>query len=216
MDPRWARTLRGLGQVARAAGLPNAARALRGASQVDLEMLGEGDDGATARRIPVRTIGDRVAILRNNLRAGAHYPPIIDLARRIVSQQCGTPQAPAWCIAPNDNAAEVRAFHRFTRWNVRYGGDPVDLDLYAHPRHNLRQKFGDCDEQQAVMGSLCGAVGIVCYIVTGWEYGAPTWNHVWIEASCKDGQRIVSDTSLFDEAGLELGNLKARHVWAVW
>ena len=214
MDPRWKNALNGLGQIARAAGMPRAASALRGAARLD--MLVDGADGTNARRIPVVSIDDRVRILRGNLIAGAHHPPIIDIARRIVSQKCGTDQAPAWCIAPNDQAGEVRAFHRWTRANVRYLLDPVGVDMYAHPRHNIRQQAGDCDEQQAVMGSLCGAIGIVCWIVTGWEYGAPSWNHVWVEAELKDGSRLPSDTSLYDEAGLELPDLKARRVWRVW
>ncbi len=216
---RLSRFLRGAGLVTQGLSgrniMPRVDAAVAGLGLVR-EAMRQGERSAPeGRLLPVRTIADRVAIIAGNMRAGSRHPPIVSLARQLVSQRCGD----GWCIRPRDELGMIQVIHAYACDWVRWVKDPVGIDWYAHPRHTLNDRAGDCDEKVAVEGALLGAVGIPVNLVVGQEVGATSWSHIWDEALPDGLEPIPLDPSEDEQpAGWELPpeRLMARRSFPIW
>lgn len=149
-------------------------------------------DEIKGRLVTVRTIDDRIKIIRKLIRESRTDPEIIERARSIVNQPCGTPQAPKWCVPEKNPRAEVEAVHTYVKAHLRYVSDPVGHDTYASARAVFRMRGGDCDELHAAEAALLGALGYDCEIVAIQERGERAPNHVYLRtAYVENGELVV-------------------------
>lgn len=169
-----------------------------------------GRPAAPAKRpggklVAVRSLDDRVRLIAKQVRAGHEHPTIIETARMIVSKQCGTPQAPAWCIREHDKRGEAEAVHHWCRANLRYVNDPVKRDTFAHPSVNVRQHAGDCDELIATELAIDAALGIPSLLEVVHERGAKREDlHIFGRVILPEGQLIAVDPTVDQPFGWEL------------
>lgn len=177
---KWRKVARGAGLLAHGLAGNGTIGGRINAGLSGLELLSDAMKAGppAARIIEVAGIADRCKIIAANIRAGSRFPPIVSLARRLVSKRCGD----TWCVAPRDEVAMVEVIHGAMPDLVRWVKDPVGVDYYTHPRHTLADGGGDCDEEVAVEGSMLGAVGIPCDLIAAQEVGATDYSHIWLIA----------------------------------
>lgn len=162
-----------------------------------------------AKRFQVHSIAQRVALIAKQMNAGKDDQQIIELARSIVSERCGTPQAPVWCVPVKDKRAETIAVHRWIRtWGMRYVSDPVNVDTYSSARASIRMRAGDCDELISAEGALLGAIGIPVELVVIQELGEADWSHIYGYALFSEAGNLIrfpiDPAQTNEEAGWEV------------
>lgn len=214
---RWMKVARGAGMLMGAAwgNMGPGRRVQNGIAGLGLLQEAMNEGPGSARQIEVGGIQDRLRIIAGNIRAGARHPPIVSLARRIVSRRCGD----EWCIAPRDEIGMVHEIHATMPRLVRWVKDPIGVDWYAHPRHTFDDKAGDCDEAVAAEGALLGSVQIYVDLIAGQEVGARDYNHVWLVAFPENAPEIQLDPT-FEQApagwSIPAGRLVRTFRYPVW
>lgn len=144
------------------------------------------------------SLEDHVAAIKRQVDRSLADQETIYLATRIVSgavdwavdpgSNRSVPVVEAWgrhypvstratCKA-RDNNCEIAAIWDFVVLNVRYVGDPVNIDTFRTARETLRNGGGDCDDFAIIFAALCGAVGFQVaarVISTDGKY----WEHIY-------------------------------------
>ncbi|MFA6168422.1 MAG: hypothetical protein WC700_17495 [Gemmatimonadaceae bacterium] len=142
--------------------------------------------GAKLSNHMVNNIDERVALIVGLVQRGATDMDVIAKAREIVSQRCGD----QWCTRPRDWKAEITAIHNAVRDKLmRYVRDPDGVDLFAHPKHSLKMKAGDCDEQCSLEGALLRAIGYPVELVVVETVNAPVkgeMEHIFLVTAYED------------------------------
>jgi len=131
----------------------------------------------------VRTIDERVAIIRRLIRQGGTNPQIHEVASEVLARKCGD----KWCTREKDWEAEVKALYAYVRSQIRYTKDMLRADTFTAPTRTLRKHGGDCDDYVSTLGALLESVGHPVRIVVMQVKGEPTWSHISIESGLPPG-----------------------------
>lgn len=158
------------------------------------------DEKSTLYR--VRSIGDRVKLIRQLVKSGGLNPKIRALAHAFLSRKCGG----EWCVPEKDQKAEVAALFAEVRRRVRYTGDPLRRDTYTTPVRTLFEHMGgDCDDSAAALGALLEAVGYSVRLRVVQTKGYDSWNHIYLVVQLTStGEWIALDPSQNKPAGWEV------------
>lgn len=116
----------------------------------------------------------------------------------------------------------IRALFLYTRDNVRYLKDPIDVELvhgnddaFAGYRTIDQPDSGyDCDDKVEVLAALLGSVGIKSRFVI-YSYDGVQWNHVALEARTPHGWVALDPTDPVAQPGDEQWNV-ARRTYDIW
>jgi hypothetical protein len=118
---RWDRIARGAGLVVRGVMGPGPAdeRVSAGLSGIGLlaDALKLGQPSDKGRLLTVDGIGDRLAIIAENVRTGSRFPRIIKESKRLLSRRCGD----EWCVLPRDEVHMIEVLHAFVRDDLSGG-----------------------------------------------------------------------------------------------
>ena len=135
----------------------------------------------TVTKHHVRSIEERVALLRDLARRGGEDPAIREAAAAILSRKCGKD----FCVQPKAYVAEAVAIHRAvidprSRYAVRYTRDHPKIDTFTAAGKTMKLRIGDCDDLSIYEASLLLAAGHEPELVVIQAKGAPTWSHVFV------------------------------------
>lgn len=120
-----------------------------------------------------RTVKEIVRLVERDLRR----PELRLIASRIL-QSAGT--------AHKDHRAEAEALYSWVKHEVRYQRDPIGIESVQSPLVTYKLRFGDCDDQVALLAGLAMAVGLpVRFRVLG--HSLDNLVHIFTEVF--DGQR---------------------------
>lgn len=136
----------------------------------------------------VETLGDRIALLREQVEHGLRDPEMRKLALEIASR----------CQA-RDDLCELEAIYRFNQERLRYTGDIASMDTFQTWRASLEFGGGDCDDHLVANATAAAHNGFTSiarvttagdspehiYVVTAYPKLGP-WN----------GRGIALDTTL--------------------
>lgn len=158
------------------------------------------DGGPQLRAHNVRTLDDRVAILRRmvwlgDAAFGRRNPPVGGLKDPRM-RQIGL-EVTRGCPARND-ACELNAIYEFTKSNVRYTGDITDKDTFQTAWRTLQMAGGDCDDHSVVNAVLAMENGFQTRFRITSNTGQ-TWDHIYCLAGVPKNnprQWIALDTTL--------------------
>lgn len=157
-------------------------------------------DTPTLHAISVRTLGDRVKVLRRLVWFGAaafnpKVPPLGGLRdpqmRRIglaVTQHC----------PPRNDLCELKGVFDFVVKNVRYTGDIAYKDTFQSALRTLQMHAGDCDDASILNAVLAMENGFQTKFRITSNHG-DTWDHIYTMAGIPkhDPRRWVAlDTTL--------------------
>lgn len=155
----------------------------------------------------VTTLDERINAIRDRARAGRGDPSVIAWARKQVTARC--PEKPGgWCVPEKDKRAEAVAIFNAMRRHVRYTNDPVNLDLYVHPKRTLEHKAADCDDYTSLGAAALLAVGVPVKFRVIRTKNASAWDHIYLMANvAREGGReewMALDASVPVKAGWEV------------
>ena len=69
-------------------------------------------------------------------------------------------------VKPSNSAAAIAALFAWTRRNVQYIQDPLEVETVQAPEVTLQIKAGDCDDHATLMASFAANLGIPARLVT--------------------------------------------------
>lgn len=119
---------------------------------------------------------EKVSEILQEIRVGASDWEIIRLTRDILTKRID-----GFLVAPGDNYAEAKVIFDWVKSNIRFTGDPVNLDLIQNAKATLELKTGDCVANTILLGSMLGSIGIPVAIKLIGRY-KPEYDHVYILA----------------------------------
>jgi predicted transglutaminase-like cysteine proteinase len=147
----------------------------------------------------VRTLDDRIKIIKGLIRQGQADPSVRAWVSEVLTRRCGD----SWCVPEKDRSAEIRAIFDAIRERVRYTGDVWSMDTYQAARHVLKHRTADCDDY-TILGSACLlAVGIPVTLVVIQTTSADDWDHIYLRAGDGQGGLMGFDASVDQPAGWE-------------
>jgi hypothetical protein len=160
------------------------------------------DAGEQLRVHTVRTIDDRVKLIRELVKVGGVNPQIRSLAHSFLNRRCGE----SWCVPEKDQKAEVVALFNEVRRRVRYTNDPLRRDTYTEPSKTVfAHKGGDCDDSAAALGALLESVGYAVRLRVVQTKGYDSWNHIYLVAKLSStGEWVALDPTMNKPAGWEV------------
>jgi transglutaminase-like putative cysteine protease len=158
------------------------------------------DGGPQLRAHQVRTLDDRVAILRRmawlgDAAFGRRNPPIGGLKDPRM-RQIGL-EVTRGCPARSDSC-ELNAIYEFVKQNVRYTGDITDKDTFQTAWRTLQMAGGDCDDAAILNAVLAMENGFQTRFRITSNTGA-TWDHIYCLAGVPKNnprQWVALDTTL--------------------
>lgn len=123
----------------------------------------------------LRGVAQTIAVMRHFVQAARVDPLIRNAATSIIFLQ-----------PEKDEMAEVVALFEYVRDRIRYTRDVYDVETLSTPLQTLHARIGDCDDQSALLASLCEAVGYPTrFIVAG--YSDPkAVEHVYMQVHAAD------------------------------
>jgi len=119
------------------------------------------------RKIPVRSLRDRVKVMRQMHEVGLTDPDVRGTALRAV----------AGCPA-RDDRCELEAVFNFVKARVRYTGDVEGHDTYASAKRTLEWGGGDCDDHSVAVATLARHLGFKTGVRVA-DTGSGDWDHVY-------------------------------------
>ena len=160
-------------ELGRVAPPPVSKRRVPGGRRVD-------DAGISKRKLRVRlhdvkSLDDRMRLIRQKIQQGKLEPEVIEWARKAVTKKCGN----GWCIPEKDTMGEAKAIFEALRRDVRYTSDVLGADTYARASQTLRMHAGDCDDYTITGCSALNAIGIPCAADVIQTKGSDDWNHIY-------------------------------------
>lgn len=160
------------------------------------------NDPEKMRTVRVRTIEDRIKLIKNLIRTGGLDPQVRSLSHSVLNRKCGG----TWCIPEKDQKGEVAAIFQAVRERVRYVSDPLRRDTYVTPARTLfSQMGGDCDDSAAALGAMLESVGYTVRLRVVQTQGYDSWNHIYnVVQIPATGEWIVLDASQNKPAGWEV------------
>lgn len=120
-----------------------------------------------------------------NLVAQSQLRPTVRLASLSILEKAN--------VKTRNTAAVIRALFEWTRRNVQYLHDPLDVESVQSPEVTLQIKVGDCDDHSTLMAAFAANLGIPARFVTI-GYSQDRMVHVFGEFLV-DGQWIAADTT---------------------
>lgn len=125
----------------------------------------------------VRTIDERVDLIRKLIKQGGKDPEVKEQAIKVTNRRRSNGD---WEIREKDQKGEVLALFKYVRSKVRYTNDALRADQFVTARKTLRLGGGDCDDLTIALGSLLEGIGFPVKIRVIQTTGSPTWNHVYL------------------------------------
>lgn len=147
----------------------------------------------------VRTLDDRIHIIKGLIRQGQSDPSVRAWVSEVLTRRCGD----TWCVPEKDRTAEIRAIFDAIRARVRYTGDVWSVDTYQAARHVLKHRTADCDDFTILGASCLLAVGIPVTLVVIQTTSADDWDHIYLRAGDGKGGLMGFDASMDQPVGWE-------------
>lgn len=135
------------------------------------------------RTAKVRTLDDRIRILKRLVEQGKRDPEVYAFARQAVAQRCGD----RWCVDEKDTLGELKALFDAIRSRVRYTSDIAGIDSYQTPGKTLRMGSGDCDDASSLSAAAALSIGIPARFKVIRTKDARDWNHIYVEMGVPRG-----------------------------
>lgn len=91
-----------------------------------------------------------------------------------------------------DDFAEVEAVYNWVRDHVRYLKDVNQVETLTTPDRTLQLRYGDCDDQVVLLGSMLESIGYPTRIVLAGYSDPGVYEHVYLQA-CVQNQWVDLD-----------------------
>lgn len=127
-------------------------------------------------RVRSRNIDERIDQLIEQISEGKRDPYIRQIAGQVLTGKIAGIEA----VASRDWWGEAKALFEYTRQNIRYTRDPLEVELYQRPRRSLSQGIGDCDDQTIFLGAILQSVGYPVTIKVIGLKGSNVFQHVYL------------------------------------
>lgn len=102
-------------------------------------------------------------------------------------------------VNPKDQLRSISALFTWTKSQIRYVRDPIDVETIQAPEITLKLKAGDCDDHAALMASFAANLGIPARLVTVGHHH-DQMSHIFAEALI-GGKWIPLDTTINQPIG---------------
>lgn len=106
----------------------------------------------------------------------------------------------------------VDALFQWTRHNVRYVPDPVDVEFIRSAPNILSAGFGDCDDFTVLLGSLAESIGVPVGIKIIERAGKNRYHHVYPVALMRTRQ-LAMDATMPHAIGYETPQIKRSEIF---
>ena len=127
----------------------------------------------TVRKVK-NNIGGMLEDLRRLMHEGMADPSVRRLAEEAIST--------------NPQCNEIQAIHMFVREKFAYAPDPVDSELFIHPRLMAEDYYserpprsGDCDDHSLLVSAMLGSIGFQSRVVIADTDKDMQWDHAYAQ-----------------------------------
>lgn len=162
----------------------------------------------------VKSVDDRVAIIKHYILAGEKSPKIRIFTAWAVTDYCGT----EFCGTPHETRGEMAAIFWMVKHNTYYLADPLHYDTFDSAERTLELVIGDCDDLAVVAGAVFLHAGYPVRIKVIRTRGNSDFHHVYIlvgtpKAAPRSWTPI--DPAYYESPGQEAPNIEAEKIYEV-